>query len=157
MFSPCMLQGMFYLQVKLIDSNLNIAKLISELSESDAKMFYSCSKLRIPDQFLSWFSDNRGDDDDDNLLLSCAEYLVDVVLGDCLKLMQHENVDEDDVGEDEDKNCKVGEKRSSCDRSTKEPASKRIKYDHDRMYKECSVWSLWSLVWPRRKQVNSRF
>ena len=140
--------------MKLIDSNLNITRLVSELSESEAKLFNNCFKLKIPDQYLSWFRDNRGEDDDDNVLLSCAEYLIDVVLGDCLKLMQHENVEEDDPEEDND--CKVGEKRASCDKSSKEPASKRIKYDHDRMYKECSVWSLWSLVWPRRKQVKSK-
>ena len=48
----------------------------------------------------------------------------------------------------------LGQKRCSTDTDTGQSEPKKIKSEENSNdYKKSSSWTLWSLVWPRRKQV----
>ena len=72
---------------------------------------------------------------------------MEMVLGDCLKLERYE------VGGDPGKII-LGQKRCSTDTDIGQAEPKKMKSEENSIdYKKSSSWTLWSLVWPRRKQV----
>ena len=130
------------------EENLNITKVLSELSPEQIQIFNNCFKLIIPNNLLKWFQDlHQESGNADNVLIHCGEYLMEMVLGDCLKLERYE------VGGDPGKII-LGQKRCSTDTDIGQAEPKKIKSEENSIdYKKSSSWTLWSLVWPRRKQV----
>ena len=86
-------------------------------------------------------------------------YVVSVG-GDCLKLDRTDtdgNKLNDDItktdDETKDENESSGLKRRSGDLD--ESIAKKLKMDENCLYHPSSSWTLWRLVWPRRKQISS--
>ena len=144
---------LFKIEVKLTHDKyekIDISKILSELSPEDSDLFSFSCKLDIPDAYLEQFRDSKSDESD-NLLLSCASDLMETVFSDCLKLDKSEDLSDTmvAVGQHSD----VGRKRSSSDISLSESAAKKVKSDKDISIVTCNSWSMFHLVWPRRKQV----
>merc|ERR1712098_100422 len=119
---------------------------LSEIPQKDAEKFLNCIKLTIPQNYLQSYKCHANTENSDvDLLLGCAEKLLEIVLGDCLKLNQVE---------DGNKTSNVTKLEPKDDEVvTDESPAKKLKLDCDVKTKSCSSWKLWKLVWPKRKQI----
>ena len=108
--------------------------------------------MDFPGEYLEEFRDSKfTKNTSDNLLLSSAIDLMDIVFSDCLKLEKSNNPTEAMVTGG---NSNVsGRKRSSSDISLTESVAKKVKCDKDVSIVTSNTWSMFHLVWPRRKQV----
>ena len=147
--------SLFKIELKLDHDKfekVDISKILSELSPEDSKLFNFSCKLDIPGEYLEEFRDSKfTKNTSDNLLLSSAIDLMDIVFSDCLKLEKSNNPTEAMVTGG---NSNVsGRKRSSSDISLTESVAKKVKCDKDVSIVTSNTWSMFHLVWPRRKQV----
>ena len=128
---------------------------MNELTEAEAALFTNSIKLLIPDPYIEWFKTMYcGDETGHDFILSCAQYLIETVLSDCLQLTKSEVIINCDEVE-EVKICdKENNKRRSSDRSDgEELPEKKLKYDGDKFIRHGPTWTMINPVWPRRKQV----
>lgn len=57
------------------EENLNITKVLAELSPEQIQIFNNCFKLIIPNNLLKWFQDLHQDSgNSDNVLIHCGEW-----------------------------------------------------------------------------------
>merc|ERR1719480_509004 len=136
-----------------------MGKIISDLPPSQSKSFNNCIKISFPDNLLSEFGYEKASSRE---MLKCAEKIMNLIFGDCLKLDRTEtdtNERNDEItnelgeGEIQDEIESSGNKRRSGDLD--ESAAKKLKMDENFIYQSSSTWTLWKLVWPRRKQISS--
>ena len=153
---PGSLCALFNIKVKEFKSDeLDISKIISDLPPIQSDYFKNSFKVSFPDTLLSDFGFNKSSSSEQ--LLKCAEKIMNMIFGKCLKLDKTEtnNTRSDEitenVGEPQDENDSCGHKRRSGDPD--ESNSKKLKLDESCLYQPSSSWTLWNLVWPRRKQI----
>lgn len=155
---PGGLCSLFNINVKEFKSDeFDMGKIISDLSPNQSKSFNNCFKISFPDNLLSDFGYEKASSRD---MLKCAEKIMNMIFGDCLKLDRTEtdNSEMNDeitnkLGEIQDESETSGNKRRSGD--LEESAAKKLKMDENFIYQSSSSWTLWKLVWPRRKQISS--
>ena len=155
---PGGLCSLFSVNVKEFKSDdFDIVKIISDLPKDQSKCFNNSFKISFPDALLNDFGFKRESSQE---LLECAEKIINRIFGDCLKFDRNDtdsNKLNDDItktdDETKDENESSGLKRRSGDLD--ESIAKKLKMDENCLYQPSSSWTLWRLVWPRRKQIAS--
>ena len=152
---PGGLCSIFHIKVnKFTSEEFEIGKIIADLPPNQAKCFNNCFKINIPDSLLSWYGNKKGSSPE---LLNCAGKIMDMIFCECLKLVKTDTDNDQNseikqgVDDTSDKSEDSGQKRRSD--KLDESIPKKLKMDEDCLYQSSSSWILWSLVWPRRKQI----
>ena len=147
--------SLFNINVKEFKSDeLDISKIMSDLPPNQSNYFKNSFKVSFPDTLRSDFGFNKASSQQ---LLKCAEKIMNMIFGKCLKLDRTEtnNTLSDEITktvcEPQDENDNSGHKRRSGDLD--ESNAKKLKLDESCLYQPSSSWTLWKLVWPRRKQI----
>ena len=145
----CSIVSLFNIEVEPVtDERFNVSAVIGDLPPDQSQLFTHHCVVTVPSELFDWFQSRCAEQD--NVLLMCGKNLVDTVFNECLLLDQDQD-EENNLTKVDSK--PISQKRSSSEVWSSESVAKKARVDKDSNYLQCSTWSMFNLVWPRRKQL----
>jgi len=179
------LLNMFCMEVRVeeVVKEEKINNLLKEVEISKKILFINNFNIPLNQEYLSWFSESvqcgvGGDDtgDKSDFILECMNHLLEIALGDCLKMIEQEvdiknvNLENYDNAElnisdqiNADKVVPAVDKKGLAESGTKrcgsedgaETLNKRSKLYPSPVYRAGAAWTVWSQVWVGRRKLGA--